>query len=78
MCLDCEGVFTEPKQVRTMHGEKWTVCPFCGGGFVKAILCDCCKEYIVNDYIKTKDEQIICENCFLKYNIYDVKQGDLI
>lgn len=77
-CLDCEGVFTEPKQITELHGERWDACPFCGGSFVKAILCDCCKEYVTSDYIKTEDEQIFCDNCFLKYSIYDAKQEDII
>ena len=48
------------------------MCPHCGGSeIIKAIECDICHEYITGDYIKTKDGQIICDECFLKYNIME-------
>lgn len=70
-CIDCNANFNYPKHITEPHGEIREVCPYCNGDFVKAKECDICHKVITNDYIKTKDGQVICDECFLIYNILE-------
>lgn len=71
ICINCSTVFTNPKHVTEQYGEVMDVCPECNGEYVLAFKCDICQEYITDNFIKTKDGQLICEECFFTYNIND-------
>ena len=75
VCYDCEKTFYEPKIWINTHGldtppyERYSGCPYCGGAFTEAYKCDCCDELIVGPYIKLKNEERICENCYIAYEL---------
>ena len=76
ICLDCYNVFSRPEKYIDKCGLdtppflKRKVCPKCGGEcYTKAIECDICHKYITGDYIKTKDDTNICENCYEYKNL---------
>ena len=58
--------------IKEPFGEIRDVCPNCSGDFVEAIQCDICHEYITGDYIITKNEEVVCDECFTKFNITDI------
>ncbi|MEF9984187.1 MAG: hypothetical protein RR806_05020 [Oscillospiraceae bacterium] len=70
ICKDCGRVFKETKYYTETHGfesppyEEWNGCPVCGGAYGEAHECDCCGEYIVGTYIKTRGGQRLCESCY--------------
>ena len=73
LCLECLAIFESPKRYTETHGldggpyESWAGCPHCAGMFVEAHQCDSCGEWITGEYVKTKDGQRFCENCFDTY-----------
>lgn len=77
ICLDCGEIFEEPKYYTEKHGldtppyEEYRGCPVCGGGYEGAKICDICKSYITDEYIVTSNNDIICENCYIKHTIGD-------
>ena len=70
VCIECGNVFNVPKKYTETHGldcgpfEVCNACPVCGGSYTEALKCDCCENWIINDYIKTDDGKRYCENCF--------------
>ena len=77
ICLDCGKVFEDPKHYTETHRldtppyEEWGGCPSCGGAYTEAYECSCCGEYIDGAYIKTKNGERICENCYITYELGD-------
>ena len=77
VCLDCGRVFEDPIHWEETHGldtppyEHFTGCPYCGGAYTEAHRCDCCEEWIVDDYYKTDDGQRYCEDCIRKIRLGD-------
>ena len=75
VCLDCGLIFNEPKHYVETHGlhcgpyEEWDGCPKCSGACTEAYECDCCGEFIVDDYIKTKDGYRYCEDCYCQVEL---------
>lgn len=74
VCLDCGCVFEEPESYCEKHGldygpyEEWDGCPSCGGSYTETYRCDCCGEWITNDYVQIDDERF-CDNCFTIHSI---------
>ena len=70
VCTECGHLFEEPKYWQETHGldsgpyETWSGCPRCYGSYVETFTCDCCEEWIVDNYIKISDGQRLCNNCF--------------
>ena len=77
ICLDCDGLFTEPRKCVETHGldtppyEVFYICPYCGGDYAEAHECNVCGHYIHGEYIKLVSGERICENCYNKYTIGD-------
>ena len=77
VCLDCQHIFEEGKHYVEEHGldappyEEFDGCPECGGAYVEAKKCDCCGEYITGDYIKTKNDERLCDHCFTQMTLGD-------
>lgn len=75
VCLDCGEIFEEPMHWEERHGfdyppyEHWSGCPFCKGDYVKTHKCDCCEEWITDDYVKIKTGERFCSNCFTKIEL---------
>lgn len=69
VCIECGEVFTVPDRWEEKHGfnygpfEQFSGCPYCGGAYAEAHKCSCCDEWITGTYIKTEDDQRICEDC---------------
>ena len=69
-CLDCNKIFGAPKHYVESHGldappyEEWDGCPNCSGAYAAAYQCDRCGEWIIDEYIKTKDGERYCGNCY--------------
>lgn len=70
LCLDCDAIFVKPKKYTENHGfdnppyEEYYGCPACGcGGFVNAIKCSYCGNYITGYYAETADGGFYCEDC---------------
>lgn len=69
ICVDCRAVFDEYDVSRwTEHvGEFWgdsayedrSGCPYCGGDYVEAEMCEKCEEYFAEDEL----EYGLCEEC---------------
>ena len=70
-CPDCKGTFDFLKYETEPHGEVFAVCPYCGEVPVNAVQCDICHEYMSEEYIRTKDGQTICSDCYTKHNILE-------
>lgn len=74
ICLECGELFEEPKHYVETHNldtppyEEWTGCPRCGGAYTGTYRCECCEEWIDNDYIGIGDLRY-CQNC---YRIYEL------
>lgn len=70
ICLDCGCVFDEPKHWIETHGldsppyEEWDGCPSCGGAYVETYKCDNCGDWINGEYVKLKNGDNFCENCY--------------
>ena len=68
VCVECGCVFSEPDYWEETHGldygpyESWSGCPCCGGAYVETFKCDCCDEWINDDYIKIEDKRY-CKDC---------------
>nr|DAL08614.1 MAG TPA_asm: putative cytoplasmic protein [Caudoviricetes sp.] len=78
VCLDCQKTFETPKYWMDKHGldsppyETWRGCPYCGGTYVEAMLCDGCGEPITGEYVEIFPEhEVYCENCFIMKDIED-------
>ena len=77
VCLDCGKTFDEPDCWEETHGfnygpfEEFDGCPYCGEAYVEAHECSCCGEWITGPYIKTRDGDRICENCYVSYDLGD-------
>lgn len=76
VCLDCQKTFETPKYWMDRHGldsppyETWRGCPYCGGwSYINTIICDCCGEEVGESYIKTADNRIYCEECYVIYEL---------
>lgn len=71
ICLDCLKVFENPQKWVETHGlysppyEEWGGCPKCGGTYVIVNTCSQCGKYISIDYIKLKDGDYVCEDCYV-------------
>lgn len=69
VCMDCGHIFEMPKHYVETHGlhcgpyEEWDGCPTCGGACTEAHRCDCCDEWISDDYIITEDGRRYCNDC---------------
>lgn len=70
ICLDCLNTFDELIKVDSFEQYGY-FSPCCSGAYAYSANCDICGEYITDDYIKTKNNQIICEECFTRHNIAD-------
>lgn len=77
ICLGCKDVFQSPKKYIERHNldtppyEEYYGCPYCGENYVNAIRCDCCNNYISDDYIILNDGGVYCEECYSVRNIED-------
>lgn len=75
VCLDCNETFTNTKHYVETHGfdappyEEWDGCPYCNGAYTEAYKCDGCGKWITGEYIKTKNDERFCENCYTAYEI---------
>lgn len=69
ICIECGHNFEEPIHWKEKHGldtppyEECDGCPRCGGAYTEAHRCDCCDEWISDDYIKTEDGKRYCNDC---------------
>jgi hypothetical protein len=70
VCLECGYVFEDPIIWEELYpygegyaGKKMSGCPSCYGAYTKAYRCDCCDEWIVDDYIKIEDKRY-CQECY--------------
>ena len=74
VCLECGEIFDKPIEWEETHRldtppyEKFSGCPYCGGAYTEAPICDCCGEWITDDYIKVDDKRF-CNNCFVHYDL---------
>ena len=77
VCTECGHLFEEPTRWQETHGldsgpyENYSGCPHCYGAYTEAFICNCCEEWIVDNYIKTENDQRFCSNCFC-----DMKLGE--
>lgn len=80
VCLDCGEVFDEDR-INTWeetHGlhcgpyEQRSGCPYCGGSYVEAHLCDACGEYINTETYVEIDDKRYCECCFTIHRLEDI------
>lgn len=74
VCIECGRLFDEPQYWEEKHGldtppyEKMSGCQFCGGAYTEAFPCDCCGEWITDNYIKV-DGKRYCSECCLPYEL---------
>lgn len=77
VCVECGCVFDKPKCYVERHGldtppyEQFSVCPNCGGTYVRAKQCSYCGDEITGEYVKIADGNVYCENCFSLRDISD-------
>ena len=78
VCKECGEVFEDPNEYVNRHvpenylyNEHYTGCPYCGGAYVEAQICDCCGDYITGDFVVI-DDQVYCDNCFTLHNISEL------
>lgn len=79
VCIDCGRVFEDSIHWKENIGEhfgfpayeEFSGCPYCNGAYTEAYRCDCCEEWIVDDYYKTDDGQRYCEDCIRKIRLGD-------
>ena len=75
VCLDCDKLFEEPKHYIETHGlesppyEEFEGCPYCGGTCVETYRCDCCGQWLVGSYVKTKEGFRYCDNCYTGHEL---------
>ena len=75
VCLDCNELFWFPEHYVETHGlerppfEEWDGCPYCGGNYTVAHVCDMCNNHIDGPYIKLESGERICENCYTAYEL---------
>ena len=75
ICLDCQETFTNPKHCIDRCGldtppyYEYDACPYCGGEFVETYKCDGCGEWISGSYVKLRNGDRFCEECYLVYEI---------
>ena len=69
VCLECGEIFDEPDTWSEYHPygegyaeELWSGCPSCNGAYVEAFKCDCCDEWINDDYFEVEDKKY-CKDC---------------
>ena len=73
VCIDCGKTFSEPARWTEDRGEyfgfptceEFVGCPYCYGAYAVAHQCDCCDEWISDDYIKTEDGRRYCNDCIM-------------
>lgn len=69
VCLECGEIFEEPVYWEETHGldtppyEQWSGCPYCKGCYTEAHRCDCCDEWITDDYIIVNENRY-CQDCY--------------
>lgn len=79
LCLECGGLFEEPKKYIETHGldtppyEEWYGCPYCDGDYVTTEQCGLCGDWIAGQYVELKDGSFICEDCYLIKDIEDMR-----
>lgn len=77
VCLECGTIFKKPSKHTEYHGldsppyEEMSGCPRCDGGYVETVKCDCCDNYITDDFIVVKDK-IYCDDCADKHSVEDL------
>lgn len=77
VCLDCDRIFQHEKHYIETHGlenppyEEYDGCPYCGGAYAETHMCGCCGHWIIGEYIKLRDGNRICEQCYITYEIGD-------
>ena len=76
VCLDCGHFFEHPALRSLVSGDGYETCvkecPHCSStAFAGTFRCDACGDYIAEEYIKTADGGIYCDNCYTKRSIAD-------
>ena len=77
VCVECRELFEEPGHYVETHNldtppyEEWDGCPSCGGAFIEAFKCDCCDEFITDDYIEIEDGKRYCRECCYRRELKD-------
>ena len=74
-CDTCDTLVCKPFEKRESSGEKFSVCPRCGGDLVRALVCDECGRHITGEYIETKKGYVICDDC---YNVFDITENEFL
>lgn len=80
VCLECYEIFDEDRldTWEETHGldcppyEKRSGCPYCGGAYTEAHLCDACGEYINTETYVEIDDKRYCEGCFTIRHLEDL------
>lgn len=76
ICVECGALFEVAEHYVEKHGltygpyEEYDGCPRCGGNYAETYICSCCGDWIRGNYIKIDDERI-CDNCYVKYELGD-------
>ena len=79
ICLECGKLFSDPKHYKEYQGEcfgypayeEFDACPNCSGAYAETYQCDCCGEWIIDDYIKTDDGKRYCTDCCCPHELGD-------
>lgn len=80
VCLSCGNTFSQSKSWTEDRGEcfgfpsceSMSGSPCCHDNYTEAFPCACCGEWITSDqYVKTKDGDRFCENCFTLMGLGD-------
>lgn len=72
ICLDCYQLFEDPIPWEEHHGldtppyEQMSGSPCCCEAYSKAYQCDCCGDWITDDYFKV-DGKRYCKDCCQYY-----------
>lgn len=74
ICEECRNLFSEPTytsvQSLEWHGDNYpevkAISPCCYAGYVKAKRCSICGEYIIGKYVRTENDDLICDNCYIE------------
>ena len=78
LCLGCGDLFDEPKKYIETHGfdyppyEVWYACPYCDSEYVETERCAQCNEWIEGKYVELDDGTMVCDNCFILKDVYDL------
>lgn len=78
VCIECGGVFDEPKRWQEYRGEcfgfpsyeDFLGSPCCGCDYAKAHQCDSCGEWITDNYIKIRHLRY-CQDCYESVELGD-------